>query len=257
MKNKLILFVCLTALSQFSIGLPRYNKQSTIRNSEKLWPYNSIKITNLNFYKVNNTFINFNTNLISFNFNIYKPIYNNSHFFNNPKEKLFFNTLKQVVYLLQKKDSAALATYIHHATGVYLIYRPGASDIFTNSPSLNFNESIYPSISVSPQLQAQSLNYEILPTFDCATESWSKIGCYTDTSSTDHLLSGIARALRDIFEVDWISENTIATLKQLEDCSRRIVIVNNTGESLVIYLSYIKKKWYLTIVDLVSNDCSA
>lgn len=106
-------------------------------------------------------------------------------------------------------------------------------------------------------MQVQSITYETLPEYDCAGESWSKKGCYVDTTRTDPMLSGIATALRDYFELEWITENLITEIKALENKSRRIVIVNEIGESLVIYLSYYDNNWYLTIIDLVSNDCSA
>jgi hypothetical protein len=53
-----------------------------------------------------------------------------------------------------------------------------------------------------------------------------------------------------------VSASKINVYTNLENKSRRIVIAENSGNELIIYLSYINKKWVLTIIDKVTSDCS-
>jgi hypothetical protein len=69
------------------------------------------------------------------------------------------------------------------------------------------------------------------------------------------LLSSICKS-RNKLVPDNIEPKTIAAYYQLEGLSRRIVLSVNELE-LVFYVSYIKGKWYLTMVDHVTSDCSA
>jgi hypothetical protein len=174
----------------------------------------------------------------------------------NPKEISFKKTLQEVVRICIKKDSVSLLKYIDKKTGIYLIYRPGVSDNFANYEALSFNETTYPYVTVSADINATVLKYTKLPAFSCENEKWSKTGCFVDTTKTDHLLSKTAKNMVDFFEVD-ISTKTIADFQKLESKSRRVVIVTPAGNNFVLYLSYIDSKWYLTIIDLVTGDCGA
>jgi hypothetical protein len=172
------------------------------------------------------------------------------------KEQLFKKTLNEVVSLLIEKDTLKIMKYFDRNTGVFVITRPGVYDTYSNFDALNFSEQFYPVIYVSPDIKASPLKYGALPEYSCDNDRWSKIGCYVDTTKTDHLLSNTAKSLVQYLELE-ISEKTIAEFVELEMKSRRVVIVSSAGNSLVLYLSYIKNKWYLTIIDQVTGDCSA
>lgn len=55
---------------------------------------------------------------------------------------------------------------------------------------------------------------------------------------------------------DNISEKTISKFTALEIKSRRIVLANNNGNELILYLTYLNNKWILTIIDKATCDCS-
>ncbi len=59
------------------------------------------------------------------------------------------------------------------------------------------------------------------------------------------------------YEFIEIDTTTYKKYQNVEQNSRRIVVVDNDGESLVFYLTEIDNQWYLTIIDRVSDDCSA
>jgi hypothetical protein len=96
---------------------------------------------------------------------------------------------------------------------------------------------------------------EKLPKYSCKYEKWNKIGLYVDTAITDHLLSKTAKNLKK-YRDDKISQETINNFIQLENISHRVVMVDIRGNDLIFYLTLIDNKWYLTVLDRVSSDCS-
>ena len=174
----------------------------------------------------------------------------------NQKELSFKKTLKEVVLLCVNKDSTGLLKYIDKKTGVFFFYRPGTMDTYSNLEALSFNELVYPNFNVATDIKISVLKYSKLPEYSCDKESWSKKGCYADTTKIDHLLSNTAKNLVEYMEVE-ISKQTITDFQNLETKSRRVVIVAPSGNSFVLYLSYINKKWYLTMIDQVTDDCGA
>ncbi len=174
----------------------------------------------------------------------------------NVKEQSFTQSVKEVVQLLVNKDSLGIKKYIDKNTGVFLIFRPGVMDNYVNFESISFNDQVYPNFIVPANIKITKVKYGKLPTYSCENERWSKIGCYVDTTVVDHLLSNTAKNMAEYLEVK-IEKQEIDRLFNLETISRKVVIVNQSGDGIVLYLSYIKNQWYLTIIDEVSDDCSA
>ncbi len=77
-----------------------------------------------------------------------------------------------------------------------------------------------------------------------------------DTTKIDHLVSQICIDRNKNRPVA-ISIKTIQFFYNPEYKSRRIVLSANEEKDLVFYLSYLNGKWYLTIIDTVTSDCSA
>ncbi len=90
----------------------------------------------------------------------------------------------------------------------------------------------------------------------CDSENWYKIGLYCDTTQRDDLLSKTALNLNK-YRDENIPIKTIQDFKILESKSRRIVLIDNEDGELIFYITLINNKWYLTILDRVSSDCSA
>jgi hypothetical protein len=169
------------------------------------------------------------------------------------KEKDFSLTLKKVVAALSTRDSASLSKYINRGTGVYILNRPGVMNTYKHFRTLGFSDATYPNLPFYDGVKLTPLKYTRLPTYDC--EKWTKTGTFVDTTQTDHLLSTIAKNLNKEFKNE-VPAKTINEFYQLENKSRRIVIAENNGHELIIYLSFINNKWVLTIIDKVTGDCS-
>jgi hypothetical protein len=177
----------------------------------------------------------------------------NPSFAQNSKEKEFSLTLKNVVAALSGRDSAALVRYIDINKGVYILNRIGVMDSYKHFKTLGFSDSTYPNLPFYDSAKLTPLKYSKLPEYDC--EKWTKTGTFVDTTRTDHLLSDIAKNLNKEFENE-VPEKRIAEFYELENKSRRVVIAENNGNELIIYLSFMRGKWFLTIIDKVTCDCS-
>lgn len=169
------------------------------------------------------------------------------------KEKDFLWTLKKVVIALSSRDSSTLSKYIDKSTGIYILNRIGVINTYKRFTTLGFSDITYPNVPFYDSVKLTPLKYSKLPNFNC--ENWTKTGTFVDTVQTDHLLSKIAKNLNKEFKNE-VPIKTINDFYKLETKSRRIVIAENSGNELIIYLSFINNKWMLTIIDKVTCDCS-
>ncbi len=169
------------------------------------------------------------------------------------KESGFQLTVGMVAALLEKKDSVRLSRHIDKSTGVYILYTIGVNETYKHYKTLGFSDTTYPNNPFYDGILVTPPVYASLPTYDCEKE-WSKTGTFVDTTRTDHLLSEIATRMNDITP-GMVSEVKIKQFYELEKRSRRVVIVNKDTE-LIIYLSYLKDRWVLTMIDKATYDCS-
>jgi len=178
-----------------------------------------------------------------------------SAFAQSSKETSFQNTVKTVIQKLANRDSTGLSKYVDPKIGIYILYRIGVQDNFKKYHSISFRDSAYPNAPFYENVILTKLEYTALPTFDCATAKWSKYGSFVDTNKVDQLLSRTSRRLV-LYKKQKISQKTIQSFTDLESRSRRIVVANKSGRDLVIYLTFANNKWYLTIIDKITTDCS-
>lgn len=178
----------------------------------------------------------------------------NTSFSQNRKEDEFVSALKNVVSALVNRDSLKLSKYTDRGTGVYILNRIGVMNMYKHVVALGFSDQGYPNSPFYDGVKPTPLIYSTLPTFDC--EQWSGMGTFVDTTRVDRLLSKIVADYNSEFD-DKIPQLTIDKISSLESSSRRVVIAANDGNELIIYLSYLHKKWYLTMIDKVTADCSS
>ena len=181
----------------------------------------------------------------------------NSFCFGQTKEQKFKSTIEQIVSAFARQDSLKLTRFINKEIGVYQLDRIGAFDHYNHLKSISFSKTTYPQVlfNQSKNIKLLPLKYSTLPKFSCDKGAWSKKGLFVDTTKTDHLLSKICK-YRNKNVPDSIPAETIRFFYDLENKSRRILLNDNSGAEIVFYLSYINNKWFLTIIDNVSSDCS-
>ena len=170
------------------------------------------------------------------------------------KDSIFEKTLKNVVERLAKRDSVGLSKYIHKKTGLYILCRIGVYDNYYQYATIGFSDSTYPKMPFYDGVRVTKLKHEKLPSFDCGKQKWSKTGTFVDTNRIDRLLSKTAKRL-NLYKTKTTPPAKLQRMLELESKSRRIVIAQKEYE-LVLYLSYIDDKWFLTIIDKATSDCS-
>jgi hypothetical protein len=168
-------------------------------------------------------------------------------------ESGFQLTVATVATLLEKKDSVKLTRYISRLRGVYILNRIGIYDTYAHYKTLGFTDTRYPNAPFYEGILVRPPVYESLPVFDC--EKWSKTGTYVDTTQTSHLLSEIATRMNEVVPGS-VPDSSIKKFYELENNSRRVVIVHEDNE-LIFYLSYLNDRWFLTMIDKVTGDCSS
>ena len=147
--------------------------------------------------------------------------------------------------------------FISKELGVITLFKDGAHTTYLKTNTLSFK-------SPNPEnwpyhwpnfLTDYKLLYETLPKIDCGELLWEKTGIYCDTTKTDHLLSRTVEQIKE-YKIKDVSASTIKAFKKLEDKSQRIILVDKHGNDLIFYLSLLNEKWYLTIIDRATSDCS-
>lgn len=166
------------------------------------------------------------------------------------------NSIIEIIKAFDSKDSNKINQYIHPDYGLIVLFRRGVMDEFEKTDKIDYKNPIPEYLPYFPFKLDLKIKYQTLPTHDCDSEKWSKIGLYCDTTKRDDLLSKTALNLNEYREEN-IPNGTIQEFKRIESKSRRIVLIDNEDGELIFYITLIDNKWYLTILDRVSSDCSA
>ena len=128
-------------------------------------------------------------------------------------------------------------------------------ETYEHFSTIGFSDTTYPNFPFYDKVKFSAIKYASLPSYDCGTEKWTRKGLYVDTTKIDHKLSKILKWNNENFG-DKIPAKTISQFESLEAKSRRVVIAEDNGNELIIYLTYERNKWMLTIIDKATCDCS-
>ncbi|MBD1428868.1 hypothetical protein [Sphingobacterium litopenaei] len=152
------------------------------------------------------------------------------------------------------KDNAKANALIHPELGIYIIYRPGASDTFVKMDSLDFAHPV-PEVFAYPDLNTEfALTFEKLPSYDCGTEKWNKEGFICDTTAHPNQLSNIT-AFEDEFDEDKFSEEDLIRIEVSEKESYRVIVT--ADQPLIFHVRKYKGAWYVTTLDRAYAGCDA
>lgn len=180
-------------------------------------------------------------------------------FFNCSAQKINKNlesVIVKVVKAFKEKNETTLNELISKENGLITLFRRGVFDEYQKTDKIDFENPVpeyLPYFDFSTDLK---LSFESLPTFDCVSMKWNKTGMFCDSTKIDNLLSTTAMNLKE-YRNDKISEKEIETFKRLEKNSHRIVVCDENEGELIFYLTLINERWFLTIIDRATTDCSA
>ena len=102
-------------------------------------------------------------------------------------------------------------------------------------------------------MNQMAFRYETLPEFDCGKFEWNEMGIFTDTTTVHHQLTDIMGFLAEYEDVQYSAEE-VGAMKALEANSRKVIFTPN---DLIMYVTRLNGKWYLSVVDIATLDCSA
>jgi len=180
---------------------------------------------------------------------IRKPIIKNIEHSKDDLESTIAALIKGFV----KKDAATINKYIYN-NQLITLYKIGMPGIYSKEEKVDFEHP--PIFWLYQDYTADyNLRYEEVPVYDCYTEGWTKEPGLYCSANSDTLLSYTVK-----FQIDNMNlkaEDDYRLFKELEKKSKKVVLINEEGNSLVLYLTLINNKWYLTVFDGLSIDCSA
>jgi hypothetical protein len=187
------------------------------------------------------------------------------------KEKEFQKTVTKLIAAYNEKNSTSFNKLVHKDKGVYFLVKSGAYDFWYNRDSIQFDTTPdsfklpfpYNSMLLQQKLPANlKLTYAKYPIFNCNNKK-TKLGLFVDTSHKVTLLSSLIKKYIKFNDLGLDKnelKNELKTITTIERKSRKIVIIGknnaNWGEKLIFYLTYIDNKWYITIIDFATFDCS-
>lgn len=174
------------------------------------------------------------------------------------KEKDFKRACSDLLKSVSKKQLAGLNSFVHPTYGVYVLFRTGAMDEYKNFKNLDGDRPfIFDEHPVTAaDLKKYSMQYGKSPSYDCGDAVWKKRGYIADSSKIYKPVSDIV-AFRLKYEKEKISKKDNEAIKFVEQNSRKIVFTGSKGDGVIFFMSYINGKWWLSVIDTVTTDCSA
>jgi hypothetical protein len=174
------------------------------------------------------------------------------------KEVDFKKACSELLQSISKKQLVGLNSYLNPTYGVYVLFRTGAMDEYKDLKKLNgnipFRFEEHP--VTEADLKKYPLQYGNLPSYDCDRSAWSKRTFIADSVKKYKSVTNIV-AFRIKYEYEKLSRKNMDTIKFVEQNSRKIIFTSNKGDGIIFYMACIKGKWWLSVIDTVTTDCSA
>lgn len=165
------------------------------------------------------------------------------------------STILKVVKAFREKDAGTVNGLICAELGLQIIHRPGAHDYYRSVDKIYFKE---PDPNFMPDFDLPDdyrLQFDTLPTFSCDDYSWSKLGLFCDTTAVNRLYSRILQSINR-YDLGHVPESDIEAWKAIEDKSKRVIFSAPDFNSLIFHLTWIDGQWRLSMLDLLTDDCS-
>ncbi len=189
------------------------------------------------------------------------------------KNDSLISTIHDIIRFFNNKDENKLNKLIHPETGLFFLFRRGTIDEWKNLKQIGLSKKSPIQMEIPWWYKEQIIKQKIVENFkiehvenpifiEC--DSISKIGLFNveNSNSKSILTSTIENYIHalsdDVLSIQDVSnlQLKIDKFKKLESNSKRVVLVKNNSESLIFHLAYINNKWYLYILDFITNDCS-
>lgn len=192
----------------------------------------------------------------------------------------FNATVYQLIDLFNKKNFKEINQYINKDIGLFIVYNASTSPTMRRIEQFKSNNKITEntipswvddellgfSISGNPKIQ-----YEQYPTFDPCSEKVTKLGLYANSKEKNIEALKIAldyyhwELKHYQFEKNPVWEEYQAIAEKIAPKTVKVVYIenfpgiipNHEKNIFIFYLTQLDNKWYLTILDFYTMDCSA
>ncbi len=146
------------------------------------------------------------------------------------------------------------AKYIHEKYGIYDVYRTGVINRFKHLnkiPEYTKEWSVYTTIIKVKANQNVKLRKEKIQ-HNCEDNTWNKKGVFSYSDLKYPLLS-------EIMEYETKEENkefNPKEIKKIQYIEANSVCIVDTQSDFIFYLTKIDQRWFLTLIDRITTDCS-
>jgi len=167
------------------------------------------------------------------------------------------NTVAILIKAFAEKDSETVNKFIHKDKKLIVLYKIGVPGVYSFIDRVDFDNPEPVFWIFSDYTANYMLHKEDVPAYDCVVENWTKPAGLYCRPNKDNLLTDVVRFLMKYEDVE-VSEEEFQSYIDLELSSYKVVLAGGEdSNSLVFYLTLIDGKWYMTILDGLSTDCSA
>lgn len=174
--------------------------------------------------------------------------------FNKEEADSLKNTIYAFIKAFENKSNAEINALIHPELGIKIIYRPGVSDTFFEAKAIDFSKPIPSYYEYLTITSDYALEYGQLPEYDCATETWDKLGLYCDTTIHPNILSSII-AFENQYAVEKFSKAYIDNILESESNSYRVILAKD--DPFVFHVQHYEGRWYVVVLDRAYAGCDA
>ena len=174
------------------------------------------------------------------------------------KEADFKTACAQILESLSKKKINDLNGHVNKSYGVYVLYRIGVPDEYQLLKKLDGHlpfDISYHTVKATDILK-YNLQYGKLPSYDCGESVWNKKTFMADSVKKYKPVSNIV-AFHTKYDGLVLGKKLKTNIKFIEQNSRKVIFTGSKGDGFIFYVSYINGKWWLSIIDTVTTDCSA
>ncbi len=174
----------------------------------------------------------------------------------------FLKTLKNIIKDMSNNHLSDInKKYIHPSFGLYNVSKLDGIKTFTFQNQIyNVVESPYDEFSqlikrldkniLKEKLQNKNVNFNCSPNDD-AFYGWNKYGVFFSNKTKDYLLPLMQKENK--IHAKKYKKQDFHKAKIIEKTSYKVIIT----PEIVFYLTAIKNKWYITLIDRITTDCSS
>lgn len=166
------------------------------------------------------------------------------------------STIYEILSFCKEKNISQLnKKYIHPQYGIYEVFRIGTQDKVKHWKEIEIKTTALGTIyQVMTNLNQENVSEKVIDynvKFDCGTFEWDKEGMFITNKI---IYPKISKIISNNQEIQNYSKSSLEKINNIEKNSFRIVI---TESDIIFYLTRISNKYYITLIDRVTTDCSA